>query len=122
PSTGGPGAARPSRVPDSRVERTPIEALTPPPTPRLSRPVRIVGTVPGPIPDRVREARQTLHYSRRTGKAHVYWGRRYLLFHKPREASAMGADEIRAFLVSAGPRRPSRARARDAPGTTSRAT
>src|SRR5262249_51498264 len=51
-----------------------------------------------PIPERVRQTIQTLHYSRRTEKAYVYWVRRYLLFHKPREASAMGADEIRAFL------------------------
>src|SRR5262249_21241013 len=60
--------------------------------------VRMVGTVPGPMPERVRDALRTLHYSRRTEKAYVYWVRRYLLYHRPREAAAMGADEIRAFL------------------------
>jgi integron integrase len=48
--------------------------------------------------DRVRHAIQTLHYSRRTEKAYVYWVRRFVVHHGRRHPADMGADEVRAFL------------------------
>ena len=49
--------------------------------------------------DRVRGAIRTRHYSRRTEEAYVYWIRRYIVFHKKRHPSAMGAPEVTAFLT-----------------------
>ncbi|HVT02808.1 MAG TPA: integron integrase [Thermoanaerobaculia bacterium] len=49
--------------------------------------------------DRVRHAARTRHYSRRTEDVYVDWIRRYILFHNKRHPSAMGADEINAFLT-----------------------
>jgi integrase len=39
------------------------------------------------------------HYSRRTESAYVDWIRRYILFHKKRHPSEMGAQEITSFLT-----------------------
>jgi integron integrase len=39
------------------------------------------------------------HYSRRTESAYVDWIRRYVLFHRKRHPSEMGAREIAAFLT-----------------------
>jgi integron integrase len=49
--------------------------------------------------DRVRGAIRTRHYSRRTEEAHAYWIRRYIVFHKKKHPSAMGAAEVTAFLT-----------------------
>jgi site-specific recombinase XerD len=49
--------------------------------------------------DRVREAIRTRHYSRRTEEAYVHWIRRFIVFHKLRHPSTMGADDIAAFLT-----------------------
>ena len=49
--------------------------------------------------DRVRIAVRTRHYSIRTEEAYVLWAKRYILFHGKKHPSAMGADEINAFLT-----------------------
>jgi hypothetical protein len=49
--------------------------------------------------DRVRDAVRVRQYSRRTEEAYVGWIRRYILFHKKRHPSAMGAIEVNAFLT-----------------------
>jgi integron integrase len=48
--------------------------------------------------DQVRRAIRTLHYSRRTERAYVYWTQRYATYYVGRQAVQMGADEIRSFL------------------------
>lgn len=49
--------------------------------------------------DRVRAAIRAKHYSRRTESAYVDWIRRYIVFHRKRHPSDMGASEIAAFLT-----------------------
>jgi integron integrase len=49
--------------------------------------------------DRVRQAVRVRHYSRRTEEAYVGWIRRFILFHHKRHPSAMGAEEVNAFLT-----------------------
>ena len=39
------------------------------------------------------------HYSLRTEETYVAWIRRFILFHNKRHPSAMGADEVHAFLT-----------------------
>ena len=61
----------------------------------------------GKVPDRrqprlldlVREVMRFRHYSLRTEEAYVGWIRRYILFHGKRHPSAMGTEEVRAFLT-----------------------
>jgi integron integrase len=63
--------------------------------------LRGVGLAAGPPPkllDRVRQALQTRHYSRRTEKTYVAWIRRYILFHGKRHPAEMGAPELSRFL------------------------
>ncbi|HEY3054218.1 MAG TPA: phage integrase N-terminal SAM-like domain-containing protein, partial [Thermoanaerobaculia bacterium] len=48
--------------------------------------------------DRVRQAIRVRHYSLRTEEAYVGWIRRYILFHRKRHPSAMGAQEVTEFL------------------------
>lgn len=50
--------------------------------------------------DRVRAAVRMRHYSRRTEETYVGWIRRFILFHRKKHPSAMGADEVNAFLSS----------------------
>ncbi len=38
------------------------------------------------------------HYSLKTDKSHVHWGRRFILFHKKCHPQEMGAPEVQAFL------------------------
>ena len=38
------------------------------------------------------------HYSLKTEKSYVHWGRRFILFHKKRHPQEMGAPEVQAFL------------------------
>ena len=55
----------------------------------------------GPSPkllDRVRTAVRLRHCSRRTEKTYVDWIRRYILFHRKKHPSTMGARELVAFL------------------------
>ena len=49
--------------------------------------------------DRVRQTIRAKHYSRRTESAYVDWIRRYIVFHRKRHPSDMGASEIAAFLT-----------------------
>lgn len=49
--------------------------------------------------DRVRHVIRAKHYSRRTESAYVDWIRRFILFHRKRHPSEMGATEISAFLT-----------------------
>ena len=58
------------------------------------------GPPPPRLLDRVRQALQTLHRSRRTQKAYVGWIRRYILFHGKRHPAEMGAREVTQFLTS----------------------
>jgi integron integrase len=48
--------------------------------------------------DRMRIAIRTRHYSIRTEESYVKWTRRFILFHNKKHPSAMGADELNAFL------------------------
>ena len=49
--------------------------------------------------DRVRQAIQTRHYSRRTAEAYVHWIRRYIVFHGKKHPSILSAPDISAFLT-----------------------
>ena len=69
------------------------------PRPAL-RQVTPAGSPPPKLLDRVRQALQTRHYSRRTEKAYVGWIRRYILFHGKRHPTEMGAPEVTQFLTS----------------------
>src|SRR5690606_15665033 len=58
-------------------------------------------TVPpaGPrLPDMVRSALRTRHYSRRTEASYVRWIRRFVIFHGKRHPRELGAGEISEFL------------------------
>ena len=106
----GPGRERPSR------SRTPLEVLTPPSfvtpseaqAPRARTPAVVAPPFVAPPLDVVANARRlldglcqairTLHYSRRTERAYVYWVSRFVTHYSPRDPVGMGADEIRSFL------------------------
>ena len=49
--------------------------------------------------DRIRMEVRTRHYAIRTEEAYVMWAKRFILFHGKKHPSAMGADEINAFLT-----------------------
>lgn len=55
---------------------------------------------PPKLLDRVRAEIRTRHYSRPTEEAYVAWIKRLIFFHNKRHPSAMGADEVNAFLSS----------------------
>lgn len=48
--------------------------------------------------DQLREALRLKHYSLKTEKSYVHWGRRFILFHKKRHPQEMGAPEVQTFL------------------------
>jgi integron integrase len=48
--------------------------------------------------DQVRHAIRTRHYSRRTETTYADWIRRFIIFHRKKHPSTMGAPEITAFL------------------------
>jgi len=54
---------------------------------------------PPKLLDRVRHLIRARHYSPRTEEAYVHWIRRYILFHRKRHPSEMGAAEISRFLT-----------------------
>jgi integron integrase len=62
------------------------------------------GVVPFPdgtrpkLLDQVRHVVRTLHYSRRTEAAYADWIRRFIIFHRKKHPSTMGAPDIAAFL------------------------
>lgn len=51
---------------------------------------------PKKLLDRVREAVQRKHYSRRTGESYIHWIRRYIFFHHKRHPQEMGSTGIEA--------------------------
>jgi integron integrase len=58
-------------------------------------------TAPRPeLLDRVRLVIRTRHYSHRTEKTYVGWIRRFLLFHRDRDPSAMSEEAVGHFLNS----------------------
>jgi site-specific recombinase XerD len=48
--------------------------------------------------DQVRHSIRVRHYSRRTETTYVHWIRRFIVFHRKKHPSTMGAPEIAAFL------------------------
>jgi hypothetical protein len=62
----------------------------------------VEGAMAGPpkLLDRVRMAIRARHYSRRTEDAHVYWIRRYIVFHGRRHPSELGSADVTRFLTS----------------------
>ena len=48
--------------------------------------------------DQLQEALRLKHYSLKTEKSYVHWGRRFILFHKKRHPQEMGGPEVEAFL------------------------
>jgi integron integrase len=54
---------------------------------------------PPKLLDLVRHAIRVRHMSLRTEQAYVQWIRRFILFHGKRHPSAMGAEQINAFLT-----------------------
>jgi integron integrase len=48
--------------------------------------------------DQVRHAIRLRHYSRRTENTYIHWIRRFIVFHRKKHPSTMGAPEIAAFL------------------------
>ena len=48
--------------------------------------------------DQLREAIRLKHYSPKTEKSYVNWGRRFILFHKKRHPQEMSTPEVQAFL------------------------
>lgn len=53
---------------------------------------------PPKLLDRLRGAARARHFSVRKEEAYVMWSRRFILFDGKRHPSAMGADEVNAFL------------------------
>jgi len=51
------------------------------------------------LPDRLREALRTRHYSRRTEQAYCHWIKRFILFNNVRHPQEMAEPEINAFLT-----------------------
>lgn len=66
--------------------------------PAMTRAQLPEGGPPPKLLDRVRTAVRLRHYSRRTEKAYVDWIRRYILFHRKKHPSTMGATDLVAFL------------------------
>lgn len=50
--------------------------------------------------DQVRHAVRLRHYSRRTEEAYVHWIKRYIVFHRKRHPSELGAADVTAFLCA----------------------
>ena len=64
----------------------------------VPREPRRVSEPPPKLLDLVRQEIRVRHYSLRTEETYVGWIRRFILFHKKRHPSAMGADEVNQFL------------------------
>ena len=55
---------------------------------------------PPKLLDSVRDRIRVKHYSLRTEEAYVSWIRRFILYHRKKHPSAMGAEEVNQFLTS----------------------
>jgi len=55
---------------------------------------------PPRLPDRMRDALRVRHDSARTEEGYVAWARRFILFHGKRHPSAMGPEEVNAYLTA----------------------
>jgi integron integrase len=55
---------------------------------------------PRKLLDSVRDRLRAKHYSLRTEEAYVSWIRRFILYHRKKHPSAMGAEEVNQFLTS----------------------
>ena len=55
-------------------------------------------SAPRKLLDQVRDRLRALHYSLRTEDAHVFWIRRYILFHGKRHPRELGGADAEAFL------------------------
>lgn len=55
---------------------------------------------PPKLLDSVRDRIRAKHYSLRTEEAYVSWIRRFILYHRKKHPSAMGAEEVNQFLTS----------------------
>src|SRR5258708_6538449 len=53
----------------------------------------------GKLLDRMRAALRTRHYSIRTEDSYVQWVKRFILFHGKKHPSAMGSEDINAYLT-----------------------
>lgn len=51
------------------------------------------------LPDQMREALRSRHYSRRTEATYCHWVKRFIFFHKVRHPASMAEPEINAFLT-----------------------
>lgn len=51
------------------------------------------------LPDRMREALRSRHYSQRTEQTYCYWPRRFIYFHDVRHPPHMAEPEINDFLT-----------------------
>lgn len=54
--------------------------------------------MPLPILKLVRECIRTRHLAYRTEKTYLYWIRRFLRFHEPKDPSELGADEVSEWI------------------------
>ena len=57
-------------------------------------------SAPRKLLDQVRDRLRALHYSLRTEDAHVFWIRRYILFHGKRHPRELGGADAEAFLTA----------------------
>lgn len=55
---------------------------------------------PPKLLDRMHNVLRARHYSARTEEAYVAWARRFILFHGKRHPSAMGPEEVNAYLTA----------------------
>ena len=49
--------------------------------------------------DRLRQEIRVRHYSIRTEQAYSDWARRFIVFHRKRHPSELGAAEVAPFLI-----------------------
>src|SRR2546422_88080 len=55
---------------------------------------------PPKLLDRMRDTLRARHYSSRTEESYVAWVRRFIVFHNKRHPSAMGQEEVNAYLTT----------------------
>jgi integron integrase len=88
-----------SRTNPHRHGPPPLWALTPLRWAASDLPVQRPPAERGALLERLREALRRRHYSRSTEKAYVSWAGRLLDFHRHRDPTRLGTDEVRSFLT-----------------------